>query len=78
MLSRVLLFIVAITGLLTMPAFASDPVLLHAAGSLRGALTEVAQAFEKSSSLKVQAKFGPSAHGFSSAKSSATIKRSFR
>jgi len=60
MLSRVLLLVVTITELLAMPAFASDLVLLHAAGSLRGALTEVAQAFEKSSSLKVQAKFGPS------------------
>jgi ABC-type molybdate transport system substrate-binding protein len=35
-------------------------VLLHAAGSLRGALTEVAQGFEKPSGLKVQAKFGAS------------------
>jgi ABC-type molybdate transport system substrate-binding protein len=60
MLSRVWLLVVIMTGLFAMPAFASDPVLLHAAGSLRGALTEVAQAFEKSSSLKVQAKFGPS------------------
>jgi ABC-type molybdate transport system substrate-binding protein len=51
MLSRVLLLVVTITELLAMPAFASDLVLLHAAGSLRGALTEVAQAFEKSSSL---------------------------
>ena len=63
--SRRLLLVVTIMGLLTMPAFASDLVLLHAAGSLRGALTEVAEAFEKSafeksSSLKVQAKFGPS------------------
>ena len=62
---RRLLLVVIIMGVLTMPAIASDPVLLHAAGSLRGALTEVAEAFEKSafeksSSLKVQAKFGPS------------------
>ena len=60
MLSRVLLLVVIMMELLAMPAFASDPVLLHAAGSLRGALTEVAQAFEKSSSLKVQTKFGAS------------------
>jgi len=65
MLRRVLLFVVTIMGLSAMPALASDLVLLHAAGSLRGALTEVAEAFEKSafeksSSLKVQAKFGPS------------------
>lgn len=64
MLSRVLLLVVIMMDL-PMPAFASDPVLLHAAGSLRGALTEVAESFEKSaleksSSLKVQAKFGAS------------------
>ena len=46
MLSRVLLLFVTIMELFAMPAFASDLVLLHAAGSLRGALTEVAQAFE--------------------------------
>src|SRR5215218_7377739 len=57
---RVLLFAVTLMELLAMPAFASDLVLLHAAGSLRGALTEVSQAFEKSSSLKVQTKFGAS------------------
>ncbi len=39
---------------------ATDTVLLHAAGSLRGALTEVSDAFEKSSGVKVQAKYGPS------------------
>jgi ABC-type molybdate transport system substrate-binding protein len=33
---------------------------LHAAGSLRGALTEVAKAFEASSGLKIEAKYGPS------------------
>ena len=60
MLSRMLLLFVTIMELFAMPAFASDLVLLHAAGSLRGALTEVAQAFEKSSPLKVQAKFGAS------------------
>jgi molybdate transport system substrate-binding protein len=54
------LVIATIMGLLTTPAIASDAVLLHAAGSLRGALTEVAQGFEKSSGLKVQAKFGAS------------------
>jgi ABC-type molybdate transport system substrate-binding protein len=39
---------------------AADTVLLHAAGSLRGALTEVSNAFEKSSGVKVVAKYGPS------------------
>lgn len=44
-----------------MPASATNAVvLLHAAGSLRGALTEVSNAFEKSSGVKVQAKYGPS------------------
>jgi len=34
---------------LSVPATAADTVLLHAAGSLRGALTEVSNAFEKQS-----------------------------
>jgi molybdate transport system substrate-binding protein len=55
-----LLVLATMMGLLTTSAIASDAVLLHAAGSLRGALTEVSQAFEKSSRLKVQAKFGAS------------------
>jgi molybdate transport system substrate-binding protein len=45
---------------MTSPAIASDPVFLHAAGSLRGALTEVAGAFEAASGQRVQAKYGPS------------------
>jgi molybdate transport system substrate-binding protein len=44
----------------TVSAAASEPVLLHAAGSLRAALSEVARAFEAASSLNVDAKFGPS------------------
>jgi ABC-type molybdate transport system substrate-binding protein len=40
--------------------FASETVLLHAAGSLRGALTEVSKAFEAASGATVQAKYGPS------------------
>lgn len=39
---------------------ASEPILLHAAGSLRGALTEVSQAFETASGVAVRAKYGPS------------------
>jgi molybdate transport system substrate-binding protein len=39
---------------------AADTVLLHAAGSLRGALTDVSNAFEKSTGVKVVAKYGPS------------------
>jgi molybdate transport system substrate-binding protein len=42
------------------PALAAEPVLLHAAGSLRSALTETAAAFEAASGQKVQAKFGAS------------------
>src|ERR1700752_3663835 len=54
-----------IAGLLLMSAtaghaVAAEPVLLHAAGSLRFALTEVAASFEKAANIKVQPKFGPS------------------
>jgi molybdate transport system substrate-binding protein len=45
---------------IAVPAVASEPVLLHAAGSLRTALTEVAGAFEAASGKRVQAKYGPS------------------
>jgi molybdenum ABC transporter molybdate-binding protein len=45
---------------MTMQARATDPVQLYAAGSLRTALTEIAAAFEAQTSIKVQAKFGPS------------------
>jgi molybdate transport system substrate-binding protein len=59
-MGRRLMVVATMMALLATPAVASDTVLLHAAGSLRGALTEVGQAFEKSSQLKVQAKFGAS------------------
>jgi ABC-type molybdate transport system substrate-binding protein len=49
----------AIIVLMTSTANASE-VLLHAAGSLRGALTDVAKAFEAAGGAKVQAKYGPS------------------
>jgi molybdate transport system substrate-binding protein len=52
----ILLAVTAMTG----PATAQEPVLLHAAGSLRSALTEVTTAFEAGTGVKVQAKFGPS------------------
>jgi molybdenum ABC transporter molybdate-binding protein len=42
------------------PATAEETVLLHAAGSLRSALTEVANGFEAAGGGKVQAKFGAS------------------
>ena len=38
----------------------SSDILLHAAGSLRGALSDVATAFEAAGGVTVQAKFGPS------------------
>ena len=38
----------------------ADTVQLYAAGSLRGALTDVAKAFEAKTGNKVEAKFGPS------------------
>ena len=52
--------IVVILLAMTMSAAASDPVLLHAAGSLRSALAEVATAFAAASGQKVDAKYGPS------------------
>lgn len=39
---------------------AAEPVLLHAAGSLRGALNDVAKVFETATGNKVQAKYGAS------------------
>jgi ABC-type molybdate transport system substrate-binding protein len=60
MLNRRLLVGATMMGLITTSASASEVVLLHAAGSLRGALTAVSQAFERSSGLKVEARFGAS------------------
>jgi molybdate transport system substrate-binding protein len=58
MLARILTCALAIVA---MPVSAkAESVLLHAAGSLRGALTEVAAAFEAAAGTKVQAKYGPS------------------
>lgn len=51
---------VAIMGTAMTPADANELVLLHAAGSLGGALTEVADAFTAESGSKVEAKYGPS------------------
>lgn len=54
-------FLLAALGMtMTSSADAGESVLLHAAGSLRGALTEVAEAFAADSSIKVVAKYGPS------------------
>jgi ABC-type molybdate transport system substrate-binding protein len=45
---------------MTAPANAADTVLLHSAGSLRFALTEVIAAYEPTAGIKVQATFGAS------------------
>jgi molybdenum ABC transporter molybdate-binding protein len=45
---------------MTTSGSAADTVLLHAAGSLRAALTEVSLEFEAAGGGKVQAKYGPS------------------
>jgi molybdate transport system substrate-binding protein len=54
--------IAAALAMLCIPgaAKAQQTVLLHAAGSLRGALTEVSKAFEAASGVKVDGKYGPS------------------
>ena len=54
------LVVLLATAIMTAPANAADPVLLHAAGSLRAALTEVSKAFETAAGASVQTKFGPS------------------
>ena len=52
--------ILAALAIMTIPALAEETVLLHAAGSLRAALTEVAGEFEAAGLGKVQVKFGAS------------------
>ena len=52
--------VILVALVVAMPAKAAEPVLLHAAGSLRGALTEVATAFQAATGIPVQAKYGPS------------------
>ena len=54
---RTLSLALAMTSM-SMGATAADTVLLHAAGSLRAALTDVAKSFEAFGGPKVQAKFG--------------------
>jgi ABC-type molybdate transport system substrate-binding protein len=43
-----------------MPTLAAGSILLHAAGSLRFALTEVIAAYEPMAGVRVQASFGAS------------------
>lgn len=57
---RAVVIVVAAMVSAATTAAAQEPVLLHAAGSLRGALSEVVKGFESESGLKVDAKFGPS------------------
>lgn len=52
--------VLAALAIMAAPAMAEETVLLHAAGSLRGALSEVAKDFEATGLGKVQAKFGAS------------------
>jgi ABC-type molybdate transport system substrate-binding protein len=47
-------------ALLAMPLHAQEPVRLYAAGSLRGALTEIGKAFEAKENVIVAGTFGPS------------------
>ena len=56
------IFAYAVLVVLTVPAQTAraDDIQLYAAGSLRGALTEVAKAFEAQTGQHVPAKFGPS------------------
>jgi ABC-type molybdate transport system substrate-binding protein len=49
-----------VLAIMTTPVLAAEPVLLHAAGSLRAALMEVSKGFEAATTLTVQTKFGPS------------------
>ncbi len=58
-LDRIVAIALAVT-VMTAPANADEPVLLHAAGSLRSALTEVTVAFEAATGVRVLPKFGPS------------------
>jgi molybdate transport system substrate-binding protein len=58
-LDRIVAVLLAVIAM-SAPAGAGEPVLLHAAGSLRSALTEVAAVFETVTGVRVQAKFGPS------------------
>jgi molybdenum ABC transporter molybdate-binding protein len=50
----------AVALAMTSTAAASEPVYLHAAGSLRAALSEIGKEFESTDNVRIQAKFGPS------------------
>jgi molybdenum ABC transporter molybdate-binding protein len=57
---RAMIYAAAIMMAAATQAAAQETVLLHAAGSLRAALTQVTKAFEAETGLKVEAKYGPS------------------
>jgi molybdate transport system substrate-binding protein len=58
MIARIAFLAILVTT--SVPTLAAEPVLLHAAGSLRGALTEIAGAFVAATGREVQARFGAS------------------
>jgi molybdate transport system substrate-binding protein len=60
MMSQRFSAVLAVLLMMTASAMADEAVLLHAAGSLRGALTDVARDFEAGGFGRVQAKFGAS------------------
>jgi len=51
---------VAVIALMSEPLHAADPVLLHAAGSLREALDATARAYEPNAGVTVKARYGAS------------------
>jgi molybdate transport system substrate-binding protein len=59
MIARSVRALAAIVGM-SSSAIASEPVLLHAAGSLRAPLTEIIKSFEADTGSTVQAKYGAS------------------
>jgi len=58
--ARVLLVIATMASMMAPAASASEPVRLHAAGSLRIALAEIAAAFTQSTGIAIEAKYGAS------------------
>ncbi len=55
-----MVMVVAALTSMSISSTASEPVLLHAAGSLRAPLTEVVKTFAADTGLQVQPKFGAS------------------
>ncbi|MEZ5653158.1 MAG: molybdate ABC transporter substrate-binding protein [Burkholderiaceae bacterium] len=57
---RILFAAAAALAMSSGPALAEDTVRLHAAGSLRAAMTDIADAYQNARSTKVERAFGPS------------------